>query len=110
MLRDIATKEDCSDKRRLKVHSFRLQTLVLKSFLQINFQEFKVNQHHIGKVFYTLFRENDNLLYNSGMCDEVEIFFSKIYQQKILYSFNTETHSSALIRQPLHRVLCHVEC
>ena len=31
-----------------------------------------VNQHHIDKVFYTLFRENhDNLLYNSGMSDEV---------------------------------------
>ena len=30
-----------------------------------------VNQHHIGKAFYTLFSENDNLLYNSGMSDEV---------------------------------------
>ena len=35
-----------------------------------------VNQHH-GKVFYTLFSKNDNLPYNSGMCDEVEIFSAK---------------------------------
>ena len=46
-----------------------------------------VNQHHIGKVFYTLFSENDNLLYNSGMCDENEIFKQNILSIKNFVQF-----------------------
>ena len=52
-----------------------------------------VNQHHIDKVFYTLFRENhDNLLYNSGMSDEV-VNFSAKYSNKKFGTFVIQRHT-----------------
>ena len=68
-----------------------------------------VNQHHIGKVCYTLFSKNDNLLYNSGMSDEVVKLSAKCSNKKFC-TVVIQRHSSAIVRQPLNRVLCHVEC
>ena len=55
-----------------------------------------VNQHHIGKVFHTLFSENDNLLYNSGMSDEV-VNFSAKYSNKKFCTVLIQTHTVQLL-------------
>lgn len=55
-----------------------------------------VNQHHIGLVFYVLFSENDDLRYNSGMCDEVEIFSAK-YTNKEFCTVFIQRHTVQLL-------------